>query len=110
MIAVAGGAVTAWLSVGVGEFLAFFLIARRYDVTEAVAVAVVVSAVTVWSASPVHLFADDSATVWSVAVWAGPGAIVGALLARALALRLGALRLKRFFGLWLLIVGFTELL
>jgi uncharacterized membrane protein YfcA len=110
VIAVAGGAVTAWLSVGVGEFLAFYLIARRYDVTEAVAVAVVVSAATVWSASPVHLFADDAATVWTVAAWSGPGAIVGAILARALALRLGALRLKRFFGLWLLIVGFAELI
>jgi len=110
VIAVVGGAVTAWLSVGVGEFLAFYLIARRYDVTEAVAVAVVVSAATVWSASPVHLFADDSATVWSVAAWAGPGAIAGAILARALALYLGAMRLKRFFGLWLVIVGITELI
>ncbi len=109
-LAFIGGAVTAWLSVGVGEFVAFYLIARRFDVTEAVAVAVVVSAVTIWSGSPVHVFAADSEAVWRVALWAGPGAIIGALVARALALKLSAIRLKRFFGVWLLVIGVVEFL
>jgi uncharacterized membrane protein YfcA len=108
LVAAVGGAVTAWLSVGVGEFLAFYLIARRYDVTEAVAIAVVVSAVTVWIAAPIHLFSDSSEAVWTIAAWAGPGAIAGAVIARALALRLGALRLKRFFGSWLMLIGIAE--
>lgn len=108
LVATIGGAVTAWLSVGVGEFVAFYLIARRYDVTEAVGVAVVVSAVTVWSAAPLHLVGDHSEAVWPIAAWAGPGAVAGAVIARALALRLGALRLKRFFGGWLVLIGITE--
>ncbi len=108
-IALVGGVVTAWLSVGVGEFVAFYLIMRRYDVTEAVAVAVVVSALTVWSAAPVHLGAS-SAAQWPVVFLAGPGAVIGAIIARALALKLGALRLKRFFGFWLVVIGIAELL
>ena len=108
-IAYFGGIVTAWISVGVGEFVAFYLIMRRYDVTESVAIAVVVSAITVWSAAPVHLGADSNAA-WPLVMYAGPGALVGALIARSLALRLGAVRLKRFFGFWLLVVGLAELL
>ncbi|MEE4279121.1 MAG: sulfite exporter TauE/SafE family protein [Halieaceae bacterium] len=108
LVSVLGGVVTAWLSVGVGEFVAFYLIARRYDVTEAVGIAVVVSALTVWSAAPIHLFGGSSQTVWAIALWAGPGAVGGALIARALALRLGALRLKRFFGGWLVLIGLAE--
>jgi uncharacterized membrane protein YfcA len=46
---------------------------------------------------------------WSVVLLAGPGAVVGALCARALALRLGALRLKRWFGIWLVFIGLAEL-
>lgn len=106
-LALFGGMVTAWLSVGVGEFVAFYLIARRYEVTEAVAVAVVLSALTVWSAAPIHLDEGGDA-VWSVVLSAGPGAVAGALVARGLALRLGGLRLKRFFGCWLLVIGLAE--
>lgn len=104
-----GGVITAWLSVGVGEFVAFYLILRRYDVTQSVAIAVALSAITVWSAVPEHLLADGQA-VWPVIAFAGPGAIIGAVIARTLALKLGANRLKRFFGFWLLLIGAAELL
>ena len=106
-LAFVGGLITAWLSVGVGEFVAFYLIARRYDVTEAIAVAVVLSALTVWSAAPIHLV-DHSEAVWPIVLSAGPGAVAGAVIARTLALRLGGLRLKRFFGFWLLLIGLAE--
>jgi uncharacterized membrane protein YfcA len=108
-IAFVGGIVTAWLSVGVGEFVAFYLILRRYDVKLAVAVAVVLSAVTVWSAAPHQLVMGDSAD-WSVIMFAGPGAVVGAVIARKLALAMNTAKLKRFFGLWLLLIGLAELL
>jgi uncharacterized membrane protein YfcA len=107
LIALAGGAVTAWLSVGVGEFIAFYLILRRYDATLSVATAVVVSALTVWSAAPEQLINGQQA-VWEVILWAGPGALIGALLARHLVLRMGAQRLKLFFGSWLLVIGVVE--
>jgi uncharacterized membrane protein YfcA len=108
-IAFAGGIVTAWLSVGVGEFVAFYLILRRYDVTLSIAIAVVLSALSVWSAAPAQLVMGDTA-VWPVILAAGPGAIVGAVLARRLALAMNTLQLKRFFGVWLLLMGLAELL
>ena len=98
---------TAWLSVGVGEFVAFYLILRRYDVTLAVAIAVVISAATVWSAAPQHFLIDPRAA-WGVVVFAGPGAVLGAIIARRLALRMGTLYLKRFFGIWLILIGMAE--
>ncbi|WOJ94490.1 sulfite exporter TauE/SafE family protein [Congregibacter variabilis] len=108
-IAFMGGIVTAWLSVGVGEFVAFYLILRRYDVKLAVAVAVVLSAITVWSAAPEQLIMGESAD-WSVIMFAGPGAIIGAVIARQLALAMNTIKLKRFFGIWLVLIGITELL
>jgi uncharacterized membrane protein YfcA len=108
-VAIAGGAVTAWLSVGVGEFVGFYLILRRYDVTQSIAVAVVLSALTVWGAAPHELLIGADAQ-WLVILVAGPGAMLGAILARRLAIYLGGLRLKRFFGAWLLVIGISELI
>lgn len=107
IIAYGGGAVTAWLSVGVGEFVAFYLILRRYDVTLSVAAAVVISALSVWSAAPEQLLLGQAAN-WEVIAFAGPGAVVGALIAKPLVLKLGAERLKLFFGSWLLVIGLVE--
>ena len=107
-IAYLGGIVTAWLSVGVGEFLAFYMILRRYDATVAVAAAVIITAISVWSVFIEHAFLTPEIS-WAVVIFAGPGAVVGAVLARMLAVHLGALRLKRFFGAWLIIIGLSEL-
>lgn len=106
-IALGGGVVTAWLSVGVGEFLAFYLILRRYNATLSVATAVVVSAITVWCAAPVHLGFGDQAA-WKVIAFAGPGAIIGGVVAKQLVMKLGAVRLKFLFGVWLLVIGLSE--
>lgn len=107
-VAYTGGIITAWLSVGVGEMVAFYLILRRFDATFAVAVAVVISALTVWSAAPQQLLIGDQA-YWQIIAFAGPGAIIGGLIARPLVQRLGARRLKTFFGCWLLLIGVAEL-
>ena len=107
-IAFIGGIVTAWLSVGVGEFVALYLILRRFDVTLSVASAVVISALTVWSATPEHILLSPR-VYWEVVLFAAPGAIVGAVIARYLVLWLGARRLKLLFGTWLLVIGITEL-
>lgn len=107
LIGFGGGMVTAWLSVGVGEFVAFYLILRRYDVTLSIAAAVVISAISVWSAAPEQLIFGQQAN-WQVLALAGPGAVLGGLIARHLVLRLGAHRLKLFFGAWLLIIGLVE--
>ncbi|XQW84435.1 sulfite exporter TauE/SafE family protein [Thalassotalea piscium] len=104
LISVFGGAITAWLSVGVGELVAVYLILRRFDVNMAVAIAVVVSAITVWSAIWQHIVIDFQVN-WQVVIFAGPGAIVGGIFAKTLVTYLSASRLKLFFAFWLLIIG-----
>jgi uncharacterized membrane protein YfcA len=104
LIGLIGGAITAWLSVGVGELLAIYLIFRRFDVTLAVASAVVVSAITVWGAISYHALLHHH-VVWSVTIFAGPAAIIGGILAKVLVAHLSARRLKLFFACWLVVLG-----
>ncbi len=108
LIAYFGGGITAWLSVGVGELLAIYLILRRFDVTLAVAVAVVVSALTVWAAAPQHFLIDPQA-YWQVLLFGGPGAVIGGIFAKTLVSYLSARKLKIFFAFWLLVIGFSGL-
>lgn len=104
VIALGGGAITAWLSVGVGELLAIYLILRRFDVTMAVAAAVIVSAFTVWSAIWQHTMVSFD-VYWQVVLFAGPGAVIGGILAKTLVSYMSATRLKLFFAFWLLVIG-----
>lgn len=101
LIGVFGGGLTAWLSVGVGELLVIYLILRRFDINMAVAAAVVVSAISVWAGIG-HVHQD---VYWQVLVFAGPGALLGGILAKTLVTHLSATRLKLFFAVWLLISG-----
>jgi len=101
-----GGMITAWLSVGVGELLAIYLILRRYDVTMSVAVAVVVSAFTVWAGIWQHTLIEFN-VVWPVVIFAGPGAVIGGIAAKYLVSYLSARKLKLFFAFWLLVIGFS---
>lgn len=108
LISFIGGIVTAWLSVGVGEFIAFYLILRGYRVTMAIATAVIISAAIVWSGIGYHL--EQGNIYWDILVFAGPAALVGAILARMLATRLPVVQLKLFFACWVLFAGVFELL
>lgn len=100
-IGVFGGAITAWLSVGVGELLAIYLILRRFDISMAVAAAVIVSAITVWSA----IGQVNKDVYWQVVIFAGPGAVLGGIFAKTLVMHMSAIKLKVFFACWLLISG-----
>ena len=73
----------------------------------AVAIGVVVSAITVWSASPIHVFSSDSHALFELVLFAGPGEIIGGLLARKLALFLPVKTLKLFFSSWIILTGFV---
>lgn len=108
IISVVGGVITAYLSVGVGEFVAFYLILRGYRVTLSVAVAVVLSALTVWSGIAHHLAAGT--INFDVLFYAGPGAVIGGVLARMVATKLPVLQLKLLFASWVFIVGCIELI
>ena len=99
-----GGVITAWLSVGVGELVAVYLIIRGFNVTMSIAIAVILSAFTVWSALPYHAFIGES-IVWQVVLFAGAGAIVGGMIAKYVVLAFSVQRLKLFFGIWVLMLG-----
>jgi uncharacterized membrane protein YfcA len=99
-----GGALTAWLSVGVGELLAIYLILRRFNISLAVAAAVIFSAFTVWAAIWQHTFIQFD-VYWQVVIFAGPGAVLGGIFAKTLVTHLSATKLKLFFAFWLLIIG-----
>jgi uncharacterized membrane protein YfcA len=101
LIGVFGAAVTAWLSVGVGELLVIYLLLRHFDISMAVAAAVIVSAISVWAA--IGHVSDD--IYWQVVLFAGPGAVLGGIFAKTVVTHLSATKLKVFFAFWLLISG-----
>jgi uncharacterized membrane protein YfcA len=101
LIGLFGGAITAWLSVGVGELLVIYLILRRFDINMAIASAVVVSAISVWVAI-VQVHQD---VYWQVLLFAGPGAVIGGIFAKTLVAHMSATKVKLFFAVWLLITG-----
>ena len=101
VIGLFGGAVTAWLSVGVGELLVIYLLLRRFDISMAVAAAVIVSAITVW----VAITQVNPDVYWQVVLFAGPGAVLGGIFAKTLVMHLSATKLKLFFACWLLVSG-----
>jgi len=101
LIGLFGGAVTAWLSVGVGELLVIYLLLRHFDISMAVAAAVIVSAISVWAA----IGQVNHDVYWQVVLFAGPGAVLGGIFAKTLVTHLSATKLKLFFASWLLISG-----
>jgi uncharacterized membrane protein YfcA len=104
VIGLFGGALTAWLSVGVGELLAIYLILRRFDISMAVSTAVIVSAITVWAGIWQHTLMNFQ-VYWQIVIFAGPAAVLGGIFAKTLVGYLSATRLKLFFALWLLVIG-----
>lgn len=104
-----GGVITAWLSVGVGELTVIYLLLRKCSPSMAIAAGVMISAITVWSASPLHL-SSDSDTLFAIVLFAGPGAILGGILARKLAIIMSVAGLKLFFASWIVLTGVFTLL
>lgn len=108
LVAFVGGAITAWLSVGVGELVAVYLIMRGFSVTMSIALAVILSAASVWGAIAYHVTISQ-AIVWEVVMFAGAGAVIGGILAKRVVLAFSPTRLKLFFGTWVLILGASGL-
>lgn len=99
-LGIIGGGVTALFSVGIGEFLAIYLILRRFPTKVAIAVAVWVSVVCVivgfWDGYFAGLVRLE------IALIAVPGAIVGGFLAKGIAQLLGSLWLKTLASIWII--------
>lgn len=97
-----GGGVTAWISVGVGEILAIYLIYRGLRVNVAIASAVCVTAPSVLISIPYHAVGLFSINL-DVLVYAAPGALIGGAIAQQLAVYLGAHRLKITMATWIIL-------
>ncbi|MEX0341205.1 MAG: sulfite exporter TauE/SafE family protein [Erythrobacter sp.] len=101
VIAIPGGAITALFSVGIGELVAFYLFLRHYPMVLCVGTACVISAVSCVAGLAWHV--EAGTMQWEVVLLAGPGAMLGAFLARPIALWLGARRLKTAGGAWIML-------
>lgn len=108
IVAFFGGIITAWLSVGVGELVAVYLIIRGFNVTMSIAAAVILSAFSVWSAIAYHALIIESVQ-WAVVLFAGAGAIAGGIVAKRVVLAFSPKHLKMFFAAWVLILGVSGL-
>lgn len=107
IIGLLGGVINAWLSVGVGEMLALYLLLRGFSATMSIASAVCVSAISVWSGVAHHALAEN--VVWDVILFAGPAAVIGGTVAKRLAVWMPAVQLKVFFSCWVLFMGLVSL-
>ncbi|WP_442863994.1 sulfite exporter TauE/SafE family protein [Alteromonas sp. ASW11-130] len=107
-IGCAGGVLTAWLSVGVGELVAVYLILRGFNIAMSIAVAVILTAFTVWGAIPHHII-NTMAINWPVVMFAGMGAIIGGMVAKYVVLAFSPIKLKLFFAGWVMIMGLAGL-
>jgi len=108
VISFVGGIITAYLSVGIGELVAVYLIVRRFDVTLAIGAAVIISAVTVWGAVGYGALVS-TAVNWYVVLFAGAGAVIGGRLARYVVLFFSPRQVKLFFALWVLLLGILSI-
>lgn len=96
------GAVTAWISIGIGEVLAVTLILMGFRVHMAITAAVCVSSLSVLAAVPYHIFETQNIN-FDVLLFAAPGAIIGGKIARKLAVSFRPKPLKLFMASWIAI-------
>ncbi len=108
VIAYLGGMITAWLSVGVGELVAVYLILRNFSVTLSIACAVMLTAFSVW-AGLVYYILINPIIVYPIAAFAGIGAVIGGTIAKHLVLKFSPYQVKVFFAVWVLLMGIANM-
>ncbi|XOV78759.1 MAG: sulfite exporter TauE/SafE family protein [Aestuariibacter sp.] len=108
IVSLLGGVITGWLSVGVGELVAIYLIFRGFNVSFAIASAVILSAFSVWGGVVYHLFISQG-VYWPILAFAGLGAVIGGSVARYLVLYFSVTKLKMFFAAWVLLMGLAAM-
>lgn len=101
LLAVPGGFITALFSVGIGELVAFYLFLRHFPMVLAVGTACVISSISMIAGTLLN--AQAGIIAWDIVLLAAPGAMVGALLARPIALWLGPRKLKTAGGVWIIV-------
>ncbi len=98
-LSIPGGFITALFSVGIGELVAFYLFLRHYPMVLAVGTACVISSASMIAGTLLNQQAGIIA--WDIVLLAAPGAMLGAVLARPIALWLGPRKLKTLGGIWI---------
>ncbi len=101
IVGIAGGVLVSWISIGVGELLAVYLILRRYDAVDAIGLAVVTTSVTVLCCA--FFIWDNPALRLDIALMVAPGAIIGGYIARLTVTRIGANPIKWLCTIWILL-------
>ncbi|AJQ96827.1 sulfite exporter TauE/SafE family protein [Gynuella sunshinyii] len=104
LTSLAGGMVTAWISVGVGEFVALLLFFLRFPTSVAVAIGVFTSSIAVLTGVIQHLSPHLNISL-EIVLFAGQSALIGGFLARYITQYLGGNRLKLFFSAWIILTG-----
>lgn len=99
LIGVVGGYVASFFAVGLGEFLVIYLVFRKFPVRAAIAAAVVAAAVT--GAVKAGFEIAEGRIAWEAVLVAAPGALVGGLLAGALARLARPFWLETGVALWI---------
>ena len=104
LIGMLGGMITSYISIGVGEMLAVYLILRGFSVSLSIATAVTVSAIAVWGGVYQHWYTYP---VYSMDIlqFAIPGALIGGYVASHIVSRITARTVKTIFAYWILISG-----
>ena len=100
-LSIPGGFITALFSVGIGELVAFYLFLRHFPMVLAVGTACVISSLSMIAGTLVNQQAGI--VTWDIVLLAAPGAMIGALLARPIALWLGPRKLKTAGGAWIVL-------
>lgn len=104
-----GGVITAWLSIGIGEMLAVCLIFLGFRTNLAVATAVTLSALTVLAGVPYHALVGKGIQ-YEVLLFAAPAAAIGGTMASWLAVKMGAVRLKKYMAGWIILSALLYLI
>ncbi|WP_428242241.1 sulfite exporter TauE/SafE family protein [Gynuella sp.] len=99
-----GGIVTAWISVGVGEFVALLLFFLRFPTTVAVAIGVFTSSIAVLTGVIHHISPHLNMSI-EIVLFAGQSALIGGFVARYITQYLGGNRLKLLFSAWIIFTG-----
>ena len=98
-----GAVITAWISIGVGEFVAIAILLRRFPTMVAICIGVCMSSISVLTGVWHHLQLHN--IDYDVLLFAAPAALIGGGVAHLLSQKLGPARLKIFFATWILTTG-----
>lgn len=102
------GALTAWLSIGIGEIIAVILIIMGFSAYIAVAAAVTISSLSVIAGVQLHIWSTEQINT-DVLLFAAPGALIGGALASRIATAVGVTKLKLFMSLWIIVSAIVYL-